>query len=125
MVCFNLMLLLGVEDIVVGVVKGVWWWQCGGVQYLVDNWFKIIKYILLFFLFKNLFEQFYCVVNVYFVFIVMFNFVLVVNVFQFGLMLVFVLFILVVMVFKDLWEDYSCYRLDYEINYLGCFVFSR
>ncbi|VTJ74884.1 Hypothetical predicted protein [Marmota monax] len=113
------------EDSVAGATKGERLQRLGCVQHLADNRLKTTKYTLLSFLPKNLFEQFHRLANVYFVFIALLNFVPAVNAFQPGLALAPVLFILAVTAFKDLWEDYSRYRSDHEINHLGCLVFSR
>uniref|UniRef100_A0A8C6YHS7 Phospholipid-transporting ATPase n=1 Tax=Nothoprocta perdicaria TaxID=30464 RepID=A0A8C6YHS7_NOTPE len=90
-----------------------------------SNRLKTTKYTALSFLPKNLFEQFHRLANVYFVFIALLNFVPAVNAFQPELALAPVLFILAVTAIKDLWEDYSRYRSDEEINHMECLVYSR
>ncbi|NXQ85276.1 AT10A ATPase, partial [Nyctibius grandis] len=92
---------------------------------LASNRLKTTKYTVLSFLPKNLFEQFHRLANVYFVFIALLNFVPAVNAFQPELALAPVLFILAVTAIKDLWEDYSRYRSDKEINHTECLVYSR
>uniref|UniRef100_A0A8C9UI21 Phospholipid-transporting ATPase n=1 Tax=Serinus canaria TaxID=9135 RepID=A0A8C9UI21_SERCA len=92
---------------------------------LACNRLKTTKYTALSFLPKNLFEQFHRLANVYFVFIALLNFVPAVNAFQPELALAPVLFILAVTAIKDLWEDYSRYRSDKEINHMECLVYSR
>uniref|UniRef100_A0A803V822 Phospholipid-transporting ATPase n=1 Tax=Ficedula albicollis TaxID=59894 RepID=A0A803V822_FICAL len=92
---------------------------------LACNQLKTTKYTALSFLPKNLFEQFHRLANVYFVFIALLNFVPAVNAFQPELALAPVLFILAVTAIKDLWEDYSRYRSDQEINHMECLVYSR
>ncbi|NXX18954.1 AT10A ATPase, partial [Podargus strigoides] len=92
---------------------------------LASNRLKTTKYTVLSFLPKNLFEQFHRLANVYFVFIALLNFVPAVNAFQPELALAPVLFILAVTAIKDLWEDYSRYRSDKEINHMECLVYSR
>lgn len=92
---------------------------------LACNQLKTTKYTALSFLPKNLFEQFHRLANVYFVFIALLNFVPAVNAFQPELALAPVLFILAVTAIKDLWEDYSRYRSDKEINHMECLVYSR
>uniref|UniRef100_A0A8C0ZIC9 Phospholipid-transporting ATPase n=1 Tax=Cyanistes caeruleus TaxID=156563 RepID=A0A8C0ZIC9_CYACU len=92
---------------------------------LACNRLKTTKYTALSFLPKNLFEQFHRLANVYFVFIALLNFVPAVNAFQPELALAPVLFILAVTAIKDLWEDYSRYRSDQEINHMECLVYSR
>ncbi|XP_026710696.1 probable phospholipid-transporting ATPase VA [Athene cunicularia] len=92
---------------------------------LASNRLKTTKYTALSFLPKNLFEQFHRLANVYFVFIALLNFVPAVNAFQPELALAPVLFILAVTAIKDLWEDYSRYRSDKEINHMECLVYSR
>uniref|UniRef100_A0A8C3RL33 Phospholipid-transporting ATPase n=1 Tax=Chelydra serpentina TaxID=8475 RepID=A0A8C3RL33_CHESE len=92
---------------------------------LANNCLKTTKYTALSFLPKNLFEQFHRLANVYFVFIALLNFVPAVNAFQPELALAPVLFILAVTAIKDLWEDYSRYRSDNEINHMECLVYCR
>ncbi|NWR60004.1 AT10A ATPase, partial [Bucorvus abyssinicus] len=92
---------------------------------LASNRLKTTKYTALSFLPKNLFEQFHRLANVYFVFIALLNFVPAVNAFQPELALAPVLFILAVTAIKDLWEDYSRYLSDKEINHMECLVYSR
>ncbi|XP_006017133.1 probable phospholipid-transporting ATPase VA isoform X2 [Alligator sinensis] len=92
---------------------------------LANNRLKTTKYTALSFLPKNLFEQFHRLANVYFVFIALLNFVPTVNAFQPELALAPVLFILAVTAIKDLWEDYSRYRSDKEINHMECLVYCR
>ncbi|XP_021268017.1 probable phospholipid-transporting ATPase VA [Numida meleagris] len=92
---------------------------------LASNRLKTTKYTALSFLPKNLFEQFHRLANVYFVFIALLNFVPAVNAFQPELALAPVLFILAVTAIKDLWEDYSRYRSDQEINHMECLVYCR
>ncbi|XP_069732333.1 phospholipid-transporting ATPase VA isoform X2 [Phaenicophaeus curvirostris] len=92
---------------------------------LASNRLKTTKYTALSFLPKNLFEQFHRLANVYFVFIALLNFVPAVNAFQPELASAPVLFILAVTAIKDLWEDYSRYRSDKEINHMECLVYSR
>ncbi|XP_044861083.1 phospholipid-transporting ATPase VA [Mauremys mutica] len=92
---------------------------------LANNRLKTTKYTALSFLPKNLFEQFHRLANVYFVFIALLNFVPAVNAFQPELALAPVLFILAVTAIKDLWEDYSRYRSDNEINHMECLVYCR
>ncbi|XP_053912052.1 phospholipid-transporting ATPase VA isoform X1 [Cuculus canorus] len=92
---------------------------------LASNRLKTTKYTVLSFLPKNLFEQFHRLANVYFVFIALLNFVPAVNAFQPELALAPVLFILAVTAIKDLWEDYSRYLSDKEINHMECLVYSR
>ncbi|XP_042316512.1 phospholipid-transporting ATPase VA isoform X1 [Sceloporus undulatus] len=90
-----------------------------------NNRLKTTKYTAVSFLPKNLFEQFHRLANVYFVFIALLNFVPAVNAFQPELALAPVLFILAVTAVKDLWEDYSRYRSDQEINHMECLVYCR
>uniref|UniRef100_S4RCG1 Phospholipid-transporting ATPase n=1 Tax=Petromyzon marinus TaxID=7757 RepID=S4RCG1_PETMA len=90
-----------------------------------SNAIKTTKYTVWSFLPKNLFEQFHRFANVYFVFIVLLNFVPVVNAFQPGLAVLPVAFILAVTAVKDLWEDYRRYHSDREINNAPCLVYCR
>lgn len=99
--------------------------EVGNSRPPTDNRLKTTKYTALSFLPKNLFEQFHRLANVYFVFIALLNFVPAVNAFQPELALAPVLFILAVTAVKDLWEDYSRYRSDQEINHMECLVYCR
>ncbi|XP_020665205.3 phospholipid-transporting ATPase VA [Pogona vitticeps] len=90
-----------------------------------SNRLKTTKYTAVSFFPKNLFEQFHRLANVYFVFIALLNFVPALNAFQPELALAPVLFILAVTAVKDLWEDYSRYRSDQEINHMECLVYNR
>uniref|UniRef100_A0A8D0GRR0 Phospholipid-transporting ATPase n=1 Tax=Sphenodon punctatus TaxID=8508 RepID=A0A8D0GRR0_SPHPU len=92
---------------------------------MASNQVKTTKYTALSFLPKNLFEQFHRLANVYFVFIALLNFVPALNAFQPELALAPVLFILAVTAIKDLWEDYSRFRSDEEINHMECLVYCR
>ncbi|XP_015275141.1 PREDICTED: probable phospholipid-transporting ATPase VA [Gekko japonicus] len=99
--------------------------EVGNSRPPADNRLKTTKYTALSFLPKNLFEQFHRLANVYFVFIALLNFMPRVNAFQPELALAPVLFILAVTAVKDLWEDYSRYRSDHEINHMECLVYCR
>ncbi|XP_077199553.1 phospholipid-transporting ATPase VA isoform X2 [Paroedura picta] len=99
--------------------------EMGSSRPPADNRLKTTKYTALSFLPKNLFEQFHRLANVYFVFIALLNFMPTVNAFQPELALAPVLFILAVTAVKDLWEDYSRYRSDQEINHMECLVYCR
>ncbi|KAJ7319678.1 hypothetical protein JRQ81_019189 [Phrynocephalus forsythii] len=101
------------------------WRDADGPTPPASNRLKTTKYTALSFLPKNLFEQFHRLANVYFVFIALLNFVPAVNAFQPELALAPVLFILAVTAVKDLWEDYSRYRSDQEINHMECLVYHR
>uniref|UniRef100_A0ACB8FJ37 Phospholipid-transporting ATPase VA n=1 Tax=Sphaerodactylus townsendi TaxID=933632 RepID=A0ACB8FJ37_9SAUR len=99
--------------------------EVGNSRPPADNRLKTTKYTALSFLPKNLFEQFHRLANVYFVFIALLNFMPSVNAFQPELALAPVLFILAVTAVKDLWEDYSRYRSDQEINHMECLAYCR
>lgn len=75
------------------------------LKYNCNNVIKIIKYLVWFFFLKNLFEQFYCFVNIYFLGIVILNLILEINVFGKYIVMVFLIFVFFVIVIKDLFED--------------------
>ncbi|XP_078587459.1 phospholipid-transporting ATPase VA-like [Branchiostoma floridae x Branchiostoma japonicum] len=89
------------------------------------NKIQTTKYTILSFLPKNLFEQFHRLANVYFLFIVILNFVPQVQAFGAEIAMLPVIFVLLVTAIKDLYEDYRRYRMDKEVNNRICRVFSR
>ncbi|XP_047412583.1 phospholipid-transporting ATPase VB isoform X3 [Sciurus carolinensis] len=94
------------------------WHYCG-------NQIKTSKYTVLSFIPKNIFEQLHRFANLYFVAIVILNFIPVVSAFQPGLNVIPVCVILVVTAIKDAWEDLRRYQSDKVINNQECLVYSR
>lgn len=86
---------------------------------------KTSKYTVLSFIPKNLFEQLHRFANLYFVGIVILNFIPVVNAFQPGVSMVPVCAILTVTAIKDAWEDFRRYKSDKVINNRESLVYSR
>ncbi|XP_015683326.1 probable phospholipid-transporting ATPase VA [Protobothrops mucrosquamatus] len=89
------------------------------------NKIKTTRYTFLSFIPKNIFEQFHRFANVYFVAIVVLNFVPVVNVFEPGISVLPVCVIMAITALKDAWEDFRRYKLDKEINSMCCLVYNR
>ncbi len=90
-----------------------------------NNCIKTTKYTLLSFLPKNLFEQFHRFANLYFLFIVLLNWIPQVNAFAKEVAMVPVIFVLAVTALKDGFEDYRRYKSDNRINHLPCRLYSR
>uniref|UniRef100_A0A8D2MTD9 Phospholipid-transporting ATPase n=1 Tax=Zonotrichia albicollis TaxID=44394 RepID=A0A8D2MTD9_ZONAL len=89
------------------------------------NEIKTTKYTIITFLPKNIYEQFHRFANIYFVFIALLNFVPVVNAFQPEVSVIPICAIMVITAIKDAWEDFRRYKLDKEINHMGCYIYSR
>ncbi|XP_074912745.1 phospholipid-transporting ATPase VB isoform X1 [Buteo buteo] len=93
--------------------------------YYDSNKIKTTKYTILTFLPKNIYEQFHRFANVYFVVIALLNFVPVVNAFQPEVSVIPICVIMAITAIKDAWEDFRRYKLDKEINHMGCYIYSR
>ncbi|CAH4036100.1 phospholipid-transporting ATPase VD isoform X1 [Pieris brassicae] len=90
-----------------------------------NNKIRTTKYTLLSFLPKNLFEQFHRIANVYFIFIVLLNWVPAVNAFGKEVAMLPVLFVLTVTAIKDLFEDRRRHMSDKRINNSYCRVYNK
>ncbi|XP_064528363.1 phospholipid-transporting ATPase VB isoform X1 [Pseudopipra pipra] len=100
-------------------------WKENPNRHYGSNKIKTTKYTILTFLPKNIYEQFHRFANVYFVFIALLNFVPVVNAFQPEVSLIPICVIMTITAIKDAWEDFRRYKLDKEINHMGCYIYSR
>ena len=89
------------------------------------NRIKTTKYTIYSFLPKNLFEQFHRFANLYFLFIMILNFVPQVNAFGKEVAMIPVIFVLGITAIKDAFEDFRRYRADKVINNLPCRVYCR
>ncbi len=89
----------------------------------LDNYVRTTKYTLLSFLPKNLFEQFHRFANLYFLFIVLLNWVPKINAFGKEISMLPVIFVLGVTAIKDLFEDRRRYISDKRVNNLSCRVY--
>lgn len=83
------------------------------------------KYTILTFIPKNLWEQFHRWANIFFVFIVILNFIPAVQAIAVAVAPIPVAFILLVTAVKDIFEDYNRYRSDNELNRRICRVYDR
>ncbi|XP_018027208.1 phospholipid-transporting ATPase VD [Hyalella azteca] len=83
------------------------------------------KYNLVTFIPKNLFEQFHRFANIYFLFIVLLNFVPSINAFAKEVAMLPLLFVLSVTALKDLFEDRRRYNSDKRVNNSSCRVYCR
>ena len=90
-----------------------------------DNRIRTTKYTLLSFLPKNLLEQFHRVANLYFICIVLLNWVPAINAFGKEIAMIPVLFVLGVTAIKDLFEDRRRHASDKRINNSTCRVYKR
>ncbi|CAK1544710.1 unnamed protein product [Leptosia nina] len=90
-----------------------------------NNKIRTTKYTFLSFLPKNLFEQFHRIANVYFIFIVLLNWVPAINAFGKEVAMLPVLFVLTVTAIKDLFEDRRRHMSDKRINNSYCRVYNK
>nr|XP_058923242.1 phospholipid-transporting ATPase VD isoform X2 [Kogia breviceps] len=91
----------------------------------VNNRIRTTKYTLLNFVPRNLFEQFHRVANLYFLFLVVLNWVPLVEAFQKEITMLPLVVVLTIIAIKDGLEDYRKYKLDKQINNLVTKVYSR
>ncbi|KAJ4946251.1 hypothetical protein JOQ06_023919 [Pogonophryne albipinna] len=94
-------------------------------RFFPGNAIKTTKYTLLLFIPMNLFEQFHRLANIYFVGLVILNFVPVVNAFQPEVALIPICVIMTLTALKDAWEDFRRYQSDRKRNNTPCFIYSR
>ena len=85
-----------------------------------NNFIRTTKYTLLTFLPKNLFEQFHRFANLYFLFIVLLNWVPSINAFGKEISALPVIFVLGVTAIKDAFEDRRRYISDKRVNNSTC-----
>uniref|UniRef100_A0AAY4CDE5 Phospholipid-transporting ATPase n=1 Tax=Denticeps clupeoides TaxID=299321 RepID=A0AAY4CDE5_9TELE len=90
--------------------------QHGSSRNYQGNGIRTTKYSLLSFIPKNLFEQFHRVANLYFLFLVLLNWVPVVEAFQKEITMIPLAVVLFVIAVKDALEDYRRYRYDQRVN---------
>ncbi|ENN83109.1 hypothetical protein YQE_00530, partial [Dendroctonus ponderosae] len=90
-----------------------------------NNRIRTTKYTLLSFLPRNLLEQFHRVANLYFIFIVLLNWVPAINAFGKEIAMIPVLFVLGVTAVKDLFEDRRRHASDKKINNSTCRIYNR
>ena len=83
------------------------------------------KYTLFTFLPKNLFEQFHRFANLYFLFIVLLNWVPSINAFGKEISMLPVIFVLGVTAIKDAFEDRRRYVSDKRVNNSTCRIYNR
>ncbi|XP_034713547.1 probable phospholipid-transporting ATPase VD isoform X1 [Etheostoma cragini] len=81
-----------------------------------SNAIRTTKYSLLTFIPMNLFQQFHRAANLYFLFVVLLNWVPVVEAFQKEITMIPLLVVLVVIAIKDALEDYRRYLFDKKVN---------
>uniref|UniRef100_A0A8C6YVV1 Phospholipid-transporting ATPase n=1 Tax=Nothoprocta perdicaria TaxID=30464 RepID=A0A8C6YVV1_NOTPE len=91
----------------------------------MNNRIRTTKYTVLNFIPRNLFEQFHRVANLYFLFLVILNWVPMVEAFQKEITMLPLVVVLTIIAVKDGLEDYSKYKMDKQINNLLTKVYSR
>jgi len=89
----------------------------------LNNHVRTTKYTALSFIPKNLFEQFHRFANLYFLFIVLLNWVPAINAFGKEISMLPVIIVLIVTGIKDLYEDRRRYKSDRRVNYSTCKVY--
>lgn len=94
-------------------------------RHYCGNQIKTSKYTVLSFIPKNIFEQLHRLANLYFLGIVVLNFIPVVNAFQPEVSMIPICIILAVTAIKDAWEDLRRYKSDKVINNQECIVYTR
>lgn len=90
-----------------------------------DNRVRTTKYTALSFLPRNLLEQFHRVANLYFIFIVLLNWVPAINAFGKEIAMIPVMFVLGVTALKDFFEDRRRLASDRRVNNSTCRVYVR
>ena len=90
-----------------------------------NNKIKTTKYTVFSFLPKNLFEQFHRFANIYFLFIVVLNWIPAVNAFGKEIAMIPLIFVLAVTAIKDLIEDRQRYNSDKIVNNKLACVYDR
>ncbi|XP_006872752.1 PREDICTED: probable phospholipid-transporting ATPase VD [Chrysochloris asiatica] len=90
----------------------------------VNNRIRTTKYTLLNFVPRNLFEQFHRAANLYFLFLVVLNWVPLVEAFQKEITMLPLVIVLTIIAIKDGLEDYRKYKIDKQINNLVTKVYS-
>ncbi|XP_071670893.1 phospholipid-transporting ATPase VB isoform X2 [Patagioenas fasciata] len=100
-------------------------WKENPNRHYDSNKIKTTRYTILTFLPKNIYEQLHRFANIYFMFIALLNFVPVVNAFQPAVSVIPICVIMAITAIKDAWEDFCRYKLDKEINHMGCYIYSR
>ena len=88
------------------------------------NMVSTTKYTVVTFLPKNLFEQFHRMANIYFLFIVVLNWVPAINSFDKEIAILPLILVLSTTALKDLYEDWQRHLSDRRVNNLFCQVFS-
>ncbi|XP_013373547.1 PREDICTED: probable phospholipid-transporting ATPase VD isoform X2 [Chinchilla lanigera] len=91
----------------------------------MNNRIRTTKYTLLNFVPRNLFEQFHRAANLYFLFLVVLNWVPLVEAFQKEITMLPLVVVLTIIAIKDGLEDYRKYKIDKRINNLVTKVYDR
>lgn len=91
----------------------------------MNNQIRTTKYTLLNFVPRNLFEQFHRAANLYFLFLVVLNWVPLVEAFQKEITMLPLVVVLSIIAVKDGLEDYRKYKIDKHINNLITKVYNR
>lgn len=90
-----------------------------------SNAIRTTKYTIFNFVFKNLWEQFHRWANLYFLFIVLLNYIPQVEAVGKEVAYMPLLFVLVTIAGKDIFEDYRRFKSDREVNHRLCRVYDK
>ncbi len=90
-----------------------------------SNAIHTTKYTVLNFFFKNMWEQFHRVANIYFLFIALLNFVPAIEAVAKEVAFLPLGFVLSVTAIRDIFEDYQRYKSDKQVNRKKCMVYNR
>ncbi|VDO69515.1 unnamed protein product [Schistosoma mattheei] len=88
------------------------------------NYIKTTKYTLLTFIPYNLWEQLHRFANIYFIFILILNFIPEIDAFAKEIAPIPVLITLIIVAIKDAYEDFRRYLSDRKVNKKPCEVYS-
>ncbi|XP_029444131.1 probable phospholipid-transporting ATPase VD isoform X2 [Rhinatrema bivittatum] len=91
----------------------------------MNNKIRTTKYTLLNFIPRNLFEQFHRAANLYFLFLVVLNWVPLVEAFQKEITMLPLVIVITIIAIKDGLEDYRKYKIDKKINNTLTKVYNR
>jgi len=89
-----------------------------------NNAVKTQKYNVITFIPKNLYEQFHRFANIYFVFILILNFIPEIEAFAKEVAPIPVVFVLTITAIKDAVEDFRRFQADQRVNNSKCLVYS-
>lgn len=90
-----------------------------------SNTIRTTKYTIFNFIIKNLWEQFHRLANLYFLFIILLNYIPKVQAVGEEVAYLPLVFVLLATAGKDLFEDYRRFKSDREVNHRLCRVYDK